>query len=105
MCLIEGTLISKKFDDYCKNNIRFCTRIKDNTIIHVIEELPVNPSSAILREAVVKLGKMKYPVRLIETQDSQGNLIRIIINDAKMSAKEISDLYRNRWQIELFFNE
>jgi transposase len=46
---------------------------------------------------------MQYPVRLIETQDSQGNAISIIINEAKMSAQEISDLYRNRWQIELFF--
>ncbi|MED3648806.1 IS4 family transposase [Halalkalibacterium halodurans] len=92
-----------KFDDYCKNNVRFCTRIKDNTVIKVIEELPVDPSSDILREAVVKLGKMKYPLRLIETLDSQGNKISIIINDAKMSAEEISDLYRSRWQIELFF--
>lgn len=99
----RGYFDFQKFDDYCQNNIRFCTRIKENTIIQVIEELPVDPESTILREAVVKLGKMKFPVRLIETQDSQGNLIRIIINDAKMSAQEISDLYRNRWQIELFF--
>lgn len=99
----RGYFDFEKFDYYCKNNIRFCTRIKENTIIHVIEDLPVDPSSNILREAVVKLGKMKYPVRLVETKDSQGNTISIIINDAKMSAQEISDLYRNRWQIELFF--
>ncbi|MFC0274897.1 IS4 family transposase [Metabacillus herbersteinensis] len=99
----RGYFDFEKFDHYCKNNIRFCTRIKENTIIHVIEELPVDPSSAIHREAVVKLGKMKYPVRLIETKDSQGNPITIIINDAKMSAQEVSDLYRSRWQIELFF--
>ncbi|PLR80423.1 hypothetical protein CVD25_19030 [Bacillus canaveralius] len=99
----RGYFDFEKFDEYCKQNVRFCTRLKDNTIIHVIEELPVDPSSNILREAVVKLGKMKSPVRLIETKDSQGNTISIIINDAKMSAQEISDLYRNRWQIELFF--
>lgn len=92
-----------KFDGYCRNNIRFCTRIKDNTIIHVIEELPVDPSSNIYREAIVRLGKMIHPVRLVETKDSQGNPISIIVNDAKMSAQEISNLYRSRWQIELFF--
>jgi hypothetical protein len=43
-----------KFDEYCKNNIRFCTRIKENTIVHVIEELPVTPSSGVIREAVVR---------------------------------------------------
>lgn len=99
----RGYFDFKKFDEYCCNNIRFCTRIKDNTIIHVIEELSVDPSTGISREAIVKLGKMKYPVRLIETKDSQGNTLAIIINDAKMSAQEISNLYRNRWQIELFF--
>ncbi|WP_257958650.1 IS4 family transposase [Bacillus sp. V3-13] len=86
----------EKFDDYCKNNVRLCTRINDNTVITVIEELPVDPSSSIHREAVVKLGKMKYPLRLVETLDSQGNTISIVINDAKMSAKEINDLYRSR---------
>ena len=99
----RGYFDFEKFDYYCQHNIRFCTRIKENTVIHVIEELPVDPSSNILREAVVKLGNMKYPVRLVETKDSQGNPISIIINDAKVSAQEISDLYRNRWQIELFF--
>ncbi|MCT1901610.1 transposase [Oceanobacillus sojae] len=47
--------------------------------------------------------KMKHPVQLVETVDSKGNEIRIICNDAKVNAQEISDLYRNRWQIELFF--
>jgi hypothetical protein len=60
----RGYFNFEKYDEYCKCNVRFCTRIKENTIIHVIEELPVDPSSNILREAVVKLGKMKYPVRL-----------------------------------------
>ncbi|MBP1969176.1 hypothetical protein J2Z83_001279, partial [Virgibacillus natechei] len=32
-------------------------------------------------------------------RDSEGNQIRIVCNDAKLSAQEISDIYRNRWQI------
>ncbi|UZD12221.1 IS4 family transposase [Virgibacillus natechei] len=92
-----------KFDDYSKNNIRFATRIKKNTVVHVIEELPVDSSSPITRHAIVKMGNMKKPVQLVETRDSEGNQIRIVCNDAKLSAQEISDIYRNRWQIELFF--
>ncbi|WEG10920.1 IS4 family transposase [Pullulanibacillus sp. KACC 23026] len=99
----RGYFDFEKFDEYCKQNSRFCTRIKDNTIVHVIEEIPVDPSSNVLREAIVKLGNMRYPLRLVETLDSQGNKLSIVINDAKMSAGEISDLYRKRWQIELFF--
>ncbi|GGB63912.1 IS4 family transposase ISDha2 [Lentibacillus populi] len=92
-----------KFEYYCANGIRFVTRIKANTIVHVIEELPVDPSSAIIRDAMVKIGNMKHPLHLVETLDSKGNLISIVCNDAKVSAQEISDLYRTRWQIELFF--
>lgn len=99
----RGYFDFEKFDEYCTKGIRFVTRLKENTVIQVIDEVQIDPDSAITREAVVKIGKMKHPLRLIETKDTQGNLIRIVMNDAKISAEEISDLYRNRWKIELFF--
>jgi IS4 transposase len=46
---------------------------------------------------------MKNELRLVVTQDSKGNPLTIVTNDFKMSAEEISDIYRHRWQIELFF--
>lgn len=92
-----------KFAHYCVAGIRFITRIKSNTIIHVLEELSVDPHSTILRHAIVKIGDMKHPLQLITTVDCEGNEISIVCNDAKISAEEISDLYRTRWQIELFF--
>ncbi|WP_299095771.1 IS4 family transposase [uncultured Metabacillus sp.] len=99
----RGYFDFEKFDEYCAKGIRFVTRLKENTVIQIIDEVPIEPDSSIMREAVVKIGKMKHPLRLVETRDTQGNLIRIVMNDAKISAEEISDLYRNRWQIELFF--
>ncbi len=99
----RGYFNFEKFDLYSSNGIRFVTRIKSNTVVHVVEELPVDPSSSITRHAVVKIGTMKTPLQLVETVDSEGNKISIICNDAKVKAEEISDLYRNRWQIELFF--
>jgi hypothetical protein len=99
----RGYFDFSKFEEYCTKGIRFVTRIKENTVIQVIEEVPVPPNSSICREAIVYLGKMKHPLRLIETVDSEGNPIEIVINDAKFSAEEISNLYRDRWRIELFF--
>lgn len=92
-----------KFDYYCEKGIRFATRIKSNTVVNVIEELPVDEDSSISRHAIVKIGNMKNPLQLIETVDSEGNQIRIVCNDATVGAQEISDIYRHRWQIELFF--
>src|SRR5690625_1928419 len=99
----RGYFNFKKFDSYCENNIRFVTRIKSNIIVTVIEELPVDSSSPIIRNAIVKIGRMKHSLRLVEVLDSEGNKISIVCNDLEIGAEEISDLYRSRWQIELFF--
>lgn len=93
----------EKFDELISRNIRFVTRLKENAVYRVVEEIPVNPNSAIKREAIIFLGKMKHPLRLIEVIDSIGTPIRLVINDAKLSAEEVSEIYRKRWQIELFF--
>jgi hypothetical protein len=46
---------------------------------------------------------MQHKLRLIEVFDTQGNLLSIITNDLKAPAEEIGQIYRYRWQIELFF--
>ena len=103
----RGYIDYKKFDDYCENGVRFVTRLKSNAVIDVQQELQVAPGSTIERDCIVTLGgtltKMKHPVRLIEVIDTEGNPITIVTNDLSMAAEEISDLYRYRWQIELFF--
>lgn len=96
------------FDQYCGNRTRFITRLKANAVVTVLEEKTADPDGPILREAIVRLGKpgvnqMEHALRLIETQDSEGNLITIITNDMAMATIELSDLYRYRWHIELFF--
>lgn len=98
----------KKFDEYCENGILFASRLKKNALVELIRELPVTPGSKIKRDCTVILGKdgltkMHHPLRHIETEDLEGNQIVIITNDFKMSAEEIGDIYRYRWQIELFF--
>lgn len=99
----RGYFDFKTFERLCSEGIRFATRIKENTVVHVVEEVPVPEDSSILREAVVFLGKMKHPLRLIETMDSEGKQIQIIVNDANIPAEEVSAIYRDRWKIELFF--
>ena len=103
----RGYFDYKQFDHYCENRILFITRLKGNAIIDVMTELDVSPKSAIKRDAIVFLGKnnqrMKHPLRLIETEDTEGNPIRIITNVTDLSAEEIADAYRHRWKIELFF--
>ena len=77
-------------------------------IVKILEEFPTKPDSLIKKDHKVILGKdgttkMQYPLRLIETEDTEGKPVIIITNDFELSAEELSDIYRYRWQIELFF--
>ena len=103
----RGYFDYRQFDRYCQNQILFVTRLKENAIVEVMTELDVNPESAIKRDAIVFLGKnnrrMKHPLRLIETEDIEGNPIRILTNVTDLAAAELADAYRYRWKIELFF--
>ncbi len=47
--------------------------------------------------------RMKHPLRLIETEDTEGNPIKILTNVTDLTAIELADAYRHRWKIELFF--
>lgn len=103
----RGYIDYKKFDDYCQKGIRFVTRLKANATVTVQQEFQLEPESLIKQDCIVILGgsqtKMEHPVRLISTTDSEGNPVTIVTNDLTMDAEEISDLYRYRWQIEIFF--
>lgn len=104
----RGYLDYKKFDKYCANGTRFVTRLKSNAKIKLIKEFPVDPAGLIKKHQIVYLGtkginQMQHPLRLIEVEDTQGKPVAIITNDFNLDTEEIGDIYRNRWQIELFF--
>jgi hypothetical protein len=40
---------------------------------------------------------------MIATKDTEGNPVVIFTNNFALSAEQIGDIYRYRWQIELFF--
>ncbi len=98
----------EKFDHYCRENIRFASRLKSNALVETIAEYPVSPNSQIIRDCKVLLGKpgltqMENLLRLIETKDSEDKPIVIVTNDFTLASEEIGEIYRYRWQIELFF--
>ena len=103
----RGYLKYGLFDYYCSKGIRFVTRLKNNACVEVLQELEIDEESVIEEDLIVRLGKgknrMKHDLRLVITKDTEGKAIMILTNDFKMTAEEIGDIYRYRWQIELFF--
>jgi hypothetical protein len=95
---------------------RIVTRFKSNTPLATIEELPVPAQeprgTAILsdrighlprRQSNNRLNPFRDPVREVRVKLDTGKVLRILSNDLDASAREIADLYKRRWAIELFF--
>ncbi|MCU6713266.1 IS4 family transposase [Paenibacillus sp. J5C_2022] len=103
----RGYLDLRKYDDYCVRGIPFVSRLKNRVTVEEVESFLLPVDSEIARDVKVILGtdkkRMKHPLRMIETTDSKGNLVRIITNRFDITAEELGDLYRSRWQIETFF--
>ena len=105
----RGYVDYKQFDQLCHENVRFITRLKKNAEIEVLSEQIPDQENLIYKDQEVFLGKeqtgtkMTHSLRLIETLDGEGNLVKIVTSCFDLSAKEIGDLYRYRWKIETFF--
>jgi IS4 transposase len=55
------------------------------------------------RQASRRANPMGEPVREVRVRTPTGKLLRILTNDLEAPAADIADLYKKRWQIELFF--
>jgi hypothetical protein len=91
---------------------RLVTRLKKNTPIIVVHENRIPKDSGILSDCIGHLparlansrnNPLQVPVREVRIINDTGTVLRIVTNDLDAPAQEIADLYKQRWEIELFF--
>lgn len=92
------------------NKAFFVTRAKDNMAFKVVGERPVDRQTGLICNQDIRLtGSLvskDYPaiMRMVVHEDfATGNVYRFITNAFSVEALTIAELYRERWNIELFF--
>jgi len=105
----------KQFARFTANGIFFITRQKDNAVYTSIGEKALGPGTpqAVLKdEAIEQVYKdeqnkeQTLKLRRVAWWDAQNNRVyEFITNNFELDAITIAEIYRYRWQIELFFKK
>jgi hypothetical protein len=98
--------------DLDERGVFFVTRAKENMDYFVVEELPRPKDAKILQDEVIMLSNlnkaapelMRRVMAIVEI-DGQEREMTFLTNNLNWSPRSVADLYRCRWQIEVFFKQ
>jgi Transposase DDE domain/Domain of unknown function (DUF4372) len=91
-----------------QNGVVFVTRMKKDTRYEVVERRTVL-SKDIISDDVIRLTSLhtrkRYPetLRLVALETPEGERLEFLTNQMTLAASTIADIYKDRWQIEVFF--
>lgn len=100
----------EQYNSYNDKKIRFVTRKKTNAKYKVIETRKVDTSQGVISDEIVLFTgyqthkKYPHPLRIIRFRDSETDKeLEFLTNDLELDALTIAQIYKSRWEIELFF--
>jgi hypothetical protein len=106
----RGYIDYKLFSRWTKQGIRFVTRLKEKADYVAWEDRPVPSGSNVRKDQLIRLNPLMAAapcpedLRVVTVWDEENQRqIQLLTNELKLSAATISAIYKERWQIELFF--
>ncbi|SUV03223.1 transposase IS4 family protein [Cytobacillus firmus] len=103
----RGYLDYERFDRMTDEGYFFLSRLRKNAVIREVYNFKLPENTPVLSDQMVLIGttqnRAENYFRLIKVLDSKGNELHLVTNRFDLSAEEISDMYKSRWAIELFF--
>jgi hypothetical protein len=98
------------FAKWTEAGVFFVTRMKDNAQFEVVEEREPPQNRNILKDQIIRLSgtgaqeKCPHLLRRVEAvREDTGDILVFLTNHLGLGASTIAAIYKDRWQIELFF--
>jgi hypothetical protein len=98
------------FAKWTEAKVFFVTRMKDNALFEVVEKRSVPQNRNILKDEIIRLTgagaqeKCPHLLRRVEAlREDTGEVLVFLTNHQSLGASTIAAIYKDRWQIELFF--
>jgi hypothetical protein len=108
--VMDRSYIDYKLFSRWTKGIHFVTRLKENADFMVLEDRPVPKGSNVTKDQLICLNPFmlgapcREDLRLVTVWDQENQReIQLLTNVVQLSAATISAIYKERWQIELFF--
>lgn len=106
----KGYVDYRLFGEWSERGIFFVTRLKGNADFEVVEERPVPHNRKILADQTIRLTGPKalkncpHLLRVVVVWDpDKEREIVLLTNNHDLGASTIGAIYKDRWEIELFF--
>ena len=96
------------YADLTRQGVFFVTRLKDRADYEVLEDRPLPKNRRVVRDQVIFFHRLAAQdktcfFRLVEIQDPLSGRLVFLTNHLDFGATTIAAVYKERWQIELFF--
>lgn len=109
-------LIDRAYIDYnwlyslAQRKLFFVTKVKSNMKYTVLGQQDIPKKKGVISDCLINLSgpssqeKFPHTLRLVTYVDQEtGEVHEFFTNNFKLAARTIADLYKSRWQIEIFF--
>ena len=110
VALDRGYVDFGQFRAWTDQGVFFVTRMKDNCVYSVDKVRPLPENGHVLSDEIVRLTgtgmKEKYPGplrRIVVHDPEKQEPVVLLTNHLRFAASTIGEIYRDRWEIELFF--
>lgn len=98
------------FRQWNDSGVFFVTRLKGNAAFQIVKQHPVPQCGNILFDETIRFTgpqtKLKYPKelrRIVVWDEENKRKVELLTNNLRLAATTIGSIYRDRWEIELFF--